>query len=527
MSEIASIPRRQGLWEVSGVLTPVGPERSFQILAWAVVAVVAASCVLLHLPQYQWFSDYWEHAAAIRALADNPWSPSNPHYASADPDRWFIPPFLLGALGVRHLGMSIAGVQGLIGIVTAIVFVFALGRFARMYFADRWAPFATLSVFLVAWGTPWVWTGCYEFRALFYNIYYPSMFVFALTFVAWALVIGQMREARSHIGAWLALVATTALMMTSHQLGAAFAIGGVVLLLLFEPHCPLRVRFACAAAVAAGVGLSAAWPYYNPLALMFGGTGQQIHDGHPQFYQFIPVLLLLGPALLGLYALIRMLARRRQITLAVGFSAVFLAYLLGGLIEHPITHRLLPFSIVFLHLALVWEILERVRGRAGSPHGNQWLLFAAFGWAVVQIGFGALDFVRFGVETVAGRTIGSFPHQPVTRVITAVARDLPDDAVVFASHSPGLVLPAVGQKVVSRPRSELMIADGPARKADQARFFGPDTADQDRRALAAKYGAAYVVWRDGDVPDAVGDSLAALGAVVARHNDVTIVRLPE
>jgi hypothetical protein len=215
--------------------------------------------------------------------------------------------------------------------------------------------------------------------------------------------------------------------------------------------------------------------------------------------------------------------QRRRLTLLVGFAAIFAAYVIGGVVGNPITHRLLTFFTVFLQLGLVWEILERQKRRAGTDTANAKLLVAGALWVVLQTGLAAGDFVRFGLEQTMHVSFGSFPDQPVVRTMQMITADLPDTMVAFASYSPALVLPAFKGKTVSRPRAELLIADGAERATDDALFFSPRATAQNREELIAKYHVTHVIYRGSDVSADVAASLKDLGPIVATAGDVVVI----
>jgi hypothetical protein len=502
------------------------PERAYQLSAWTVVAAISGSCIFLQLPQFQWFSDYWEHTAAIKALALNLASPSNPHFATSDSDRQFIPHFVMLAALVRFLHLPLFTAFGLLGALTSALLVFSLGHFAREYFRDPWAPSVTLLVFLACWGTPWVWTGFYEFRALFYNIYYPSTLALALTFVAWSIVINILRSTTTSMLRFISLTVLLTIIFITHQLGGIFAAGSIALFAIFEREGSPIARAGIGASVTVGLALAWFWPYFNPILLTIHGSKDAGNEGAVEFYRFMPVLLMMGPSVLGIPAVLNAVRVDRNLTLAVGFVAIFAAYLAGGLLGSPVTHRLLAYSIVYLHLGIVREIL-RYRSWTISPRLKHRVIFAGIGWILIQVGFASVDFSRFAFESLTHRSFGSFPNQPVVQTMKRLTASVDETAIVFASKGPALVLPSFKGKVIARPRPELMIADGMQRDADNALFFSARATASDRQRLIAKYGATHVAFVRQEVSPLALVGIRALGAIEADVNDVYLIRLKQ
>jgi hypothetical protein len=506
---------------------------SFRLIAAALCVLTALSFFFLPLPTFQWFSDYWEHASAVRVLSESVVHPTNPHYATYDPDRQFIPLFALLGLLMKATGMAVTTALALGAVLTTVLFCIGVNMFATAYYRHRWAPTVLMAVLLCGWGTPWVWVGFYELRALFYNGFYPATFVLSLTFITWAVVVRALREdALRVVHCWL-LPVLAALMFVSHQLGGLFAMGGIVLFLLCEPKTSINTRVGIFLLLAAGLAVTWWWPYFNPIKLTIVGSGDKENDGVPDFYNLVKVVLLIGPAWLGVPVLIGMLRKRVQLALVAGFAALFSVYLFGGMVGHPVAHRFLSYSVLYLHLAIVWKLLAmlpdqggwpgRAHLRPGRPGGAIWLLVALC--VVLQTGFAAMDFARIAYERTTGKSFGKFPNYPVVAELMAVTGKLPDNAILFATVDPALCVKAFKGKVVARPRPQLMIADGAARNQDNARFFALATPQAERRELIRKYGATHILIRKENVAKQVTQDLQALGETVPTTGSLVLVKV--
>ncbi|MGZ5000747.1 MAG: hypothetical protein ACXV7F_10635 [Methylomonas sp.] len=508
------------------------PRMTFRLISVSICLLAALSFFLIPLPAFQWGSDYWEHASALRVLSESPFSPTNPHYASNDPDRQFIPLFVLLGWLMNVTGMGVTTALAVSGTITTVLLCIGVGMFSRAYFQHRCAPVIMIAVLLCGWGNPWVWTGFYELRCLFHTNYYPAAFDFSLTFIAWALLIRALRSDTVSLPTGIALPVLAALMFVTHQLGGLFALGGAALFLLFEPYGSTRTRMALFLLLAAGLAATWWWPYFNPIELMVRGSGDKQNEGVSDFYNVIQVLLLVGPAWIGLPILWQMARKKTCLALVFGFAGLMSAYVIGGIAGHPVAHRFLSYTVVYLHLPIVWKILSLnenwARGRSElASRYLTWPRVRAAGMllVLVQIAFGSVDFVRVAYEKQTGKSFGRYPSYNILPELNEATQDVPMDAVMFASSDPSLSVTALKGKVVARPRPQLMIGDGEARRSDNARFFAASTSESDRRSLIRKYGASYILIRKENIPVQVTAQLAQLGTVIHTTDQLIMIKI--
>jgi hypothetical protein len=495
--------------------------------------LTALAFFLLPLPTLQWFTDYWEHASAVRVLSESVLSPTNPHYASYDPDRQFVPLFVLLGWLIKLTGIAVTTALAIGGTLTTFLFFVGVKMFADSYFKHQWAPAVLTAVLLCCWGTPWVWTGFYELRAVFYSNFYPAAFVFSLTFITWALVIRSLRDGSIAIPVRYLLPFLSALMFVSHQLGGLFALGGAVLFLLFEPAGSRKTRIGIFLLLAAGGAVTWWWPYFNPIELTYRGAGDKENGGSADFYNVVQVILLLGPAWLGVPVVFELYRKRAHLAFVVGFLAVFGVYYIGGMLGHPVAHRFLSYAVLYLHLPIVWKLLSLIPNHDGWPNMAQvksdrprYMVFAlGAAFIMLHIAFITFDFARVLYERTSGKSFASYPYQDVIADSFAVTSKLPDDAIMFASPDPALAITAFKGKVVARPRPQLMISDGEARKEDNARFFSRTTLQSERLELIRKYGVSHILFKKQDFSSQLREELRALGEVVPDSERLVLIKI--
>lgn len=515
------------LWVV-GRRSRLDPANVYAVVATLLFVVCSISFFLVPLPTMQWFSDYWEHAAAIKTLAQNLMHPLHPLYASHDPSRQLIPHNILLAMLVNYFGISVVNALSILATVVFGLLLVGVKLLADELFHHPWAPLVLLLTFLCAWGSPWVWTGFYEFRAIFYNSYYPSAAVLSLAFIAWWCALRYLR-AEKIISMWaIGVMGLVALMYVTHQLAGLFAVGGLLLFAVFEPRTPFGKRLSLVVAVFFGILTTWFWPYFNPIGLAGAAAADKLAEDFSAFYRPIPVALLIGPAFLGFPMAIALIRRRRHLALVAGSFSIVVAYLLFGLIDHPVGHRLIAYFMVYLHLMLAWGILtyfSSIDFDAALPVRvvRKFVIALIAVFVLGQFAFAGVDFIRVGYEKIAKKSFGSFPNQPVIKYMEKIKAIVPDDAVVFSTPDESYPLPAFSGKLVDHPRAGWMIPDQKSRTKDNKEFFSATTTNTQRIVLIKKYGATFALLNVMSVDREVLVALGKMGREIPIDGNIMLI----
>jgi hypothetical protein len=226
-----------------------------------------------------------------------------------------------------------------------------------------------------------------------------------------------------------------------------------------------------------------------------------------------------------------MFRKRANLSLAVGFISLLLAYVGGGIVGHPVAHRFLSYLILYLHLAIIWKLLsifpngkQELRDKTSALTLHFTMIFGLL-LVVAQFAFGVTDFARLAYENFTGKSFGSFPSQPVMKELSAVANAIPNDAVLFATSGPALSITALKGKVVARPRPQLMIANGPQRAEDNRVFFSRKVSRSERLNLLERYSVTHILIRRADIPDSVTAELQRLGETVLPGGQLVLIKI--
>lgn len=506
------------------------PGRVFAGGAAIYLLLCALSFFVVRPTTLLYFTDYWEHRAILGEIVRGGIHLADPIYGEGASSRQYTPWSLaLGYLArLGHLDVDTVMAWGAMAV--SLLFVVGVHAFARAYYAHRWAPGVLLAALTCAWGLPpLIWTGFYAFRSQLHGNYYPAALVFALTFIAWAGVLRLLRGSGFGIANAILVWALVACSVITHPLNAAFLVAGAIAFILLEPGIAPRRRVGALLVIAAGVAATIFWPYFNPLSLAGAGLarGQATFNNYFFFYNPLFVIALTWPAIFALMGLpgLRRDPGLRMPLLALGLT--FTAYVVGGIANVSVSHRLLAFAVLWLHLLLVKAALEVIDGR--PPRLMDKLTRRA--WRGVAAGAGLLIVcqVAMAAEQLTdpwANTHYPYPLHPVEAETSRVVATLPPGARVLGWDSAALVMPSHGVLVAAFPRPMPLSPSDYARQADYRRFFAPGTPTCERLAIARRWGATRIAWLTMELDEQTQRELAALGPATSPASPWRIVPVP-
>ncbi len=506
------------------------PSRVFVAAASLYLALAALAFFIFRPTTLLYFTDYWEHRAIVAEVIRHGVQLDDPIYAERASSRQFTPWSLLLGYLARWTGSGPDAVMAIGAMLVSLLFVVGVRGFARRYYARPWAPTVLLAVLTCGWGVPpLIWTGFSSLRSQLHSNYYPAAFVFALTFVVWDVTLRLLRAPCVSAYAASYLIVLCVVAFVTHPLNAAFLLLGAAALAVFERGPTLRRRALVIALLATGVLATSFWPWFNPLSLGRAGAarGQATFNNFPFFFHPVFVVGELAPLLIVLFVLPAQASDPRTRMPVIALTIIFVAFVVGGVLDVSVSHRLLAYVALALQLMLVWLILDRIDGLAPAPLDR----VSDRGWRVI-VG-GALAICAMQVLLAAQQLVTPWaladrprPVRPVGEEARAIAGALPPDARVMGFESAALVLPAYGVHVVAFPRPMPLSPTDAARQADYWRFFSPGTSACVRRAIAVHWRATHIVWLAHELPDAVAAGLERQGAAPMRIAGWRVIRAP-
>lgn len=414
--------------------------------------------------------------------------------------------------------------------LVSVLFVIGVHSFACSYFRHRWAPALLLVVLTCGWGVPpLIWTGFYAFRSQLHGNYYPAALVFALTFVAWACAVRLLRSDRPALSDVMLLGVIIACSVITHPLNAAFLIAGAAGMAVVDPGIALKRRAGVALTICIGIAVTLFWPYFNPISLAGAGMarGQATFNNFAFFFNPPFVVSLAWPAIFALLGLSG-LWRDRDLQMPVlGLILTFMAYVIGGIADISVSHRLLAYTILMLHLILVRAFLDTIDGR--PPQSLDTLTPRAWrGMTIVGAVLVTLQTVMAVEQLVNPWANTGYPYalRQVDKDTSRIVATLPTGARVLGWDSAALVMPSHGVLVAAFPRPMPLSPSDSARQADYRRFFEPAASTCARLAIARRWNVTHIAYLTNELDGRVQRALKRFGPATSPVSPWRIIPVP-
>ncbi len=443
-------------------------------------------------------SDFWEHAAVMRALLDSPWHPANPQLKSAVSSPRFGPQFVLVALLTRPFHGDALDGMGLASILNALLLLGGIYAFFKSFFRDPLAPVYGLIVMLGAWWDAWVFSNVYQLRALASVIGYPSGTALGLTLLGFALTLRIVHAARTPARELALLGALTACIVVVHPLTAVLSLTGTGLLTLTEERVTWRRRGEVWLVLVAGTGCACLWPYFSLRQTLVGGGEQEVAQSRPghrlqEFYNWRGLANALGLALFGVAALPYFLLRKRRLFVGLGALSMLVPFVINIYVDLPLGHRFVLLAMFYLHVAVVWLLLLATPGSSEAasiwnrPSRNR-IAAAAI---ILLLGVFTLHNVKLAAAEVDGTEIKDSSLVQSGRAIRQIAGA---DSVVITDTLSAWPIPAFGPKVVTLYHANPLVLDAAEREHAVRRFFG-EINEAERLDIVRRYQVTHVLAR--------------------------------
>jgi hypothetical protein len=424
--------------------------------------------------------DLWQHLAALQSLIADPLNPLNPFVPGAEGSRHFNPQWAGMALLARTVGWDAWQAIGLAGFVNAILLLVGIRCFGLTYYRSPWGPLALLVAMVLGWSLPLSHTGSHSLGTLIEGIAYPAVLLIALSLLLWTLIIRALERPRLSF----LLIPLTALMMATHQLGAGIGLIVAAWFILLWPSGSVTARAAAAGAMAIGLLLSTLWPYHNPFEAI-ARAGNPTWEGGVDFYSPLLIWIATVPAAAGLLGLLHPAFRKRGLPILAAFLT-FAGLFLLGLWDIPIATRFMMPMTLMLHIGLALLLIRAVERWRLMPKAAQLCSFAAAFTSIMLLSAGT--FVYLAQEREEYRQEGS-----AYAAMRMLAHDIADQEPVAAHDVAAWPLAGTGQRVLSVPWPEPMIADLADRQRAVAQMFDPSLAPQERHLIARRWAVRTLI----------------------------------
>ncbi len=506
------------------------PRIAYLLVAIAIGVWLSWDSAIYRLVTYSLWADYWEHSAALTEWMRNLTSPGNPHLADGSSSSRYIPTFLALAAAGKIFGLNAIDLMGISAVINYVLLAIGVHLFCKEYFEDDWSPLIALLVLFSWWGVPWIWSNLYQLRSFFMVASYPASFAFSLSLISFWY---SLRFLRCHTGVVTGiaiLLFLSSLMFISHALTGVFGIVGCCLLACTDREAPLSMRMLVILTMLGGSLLAGFWPFFSVWDIVlnksdavddrtwqsFQGFGAMLDraragDWWHMLYNPRELLVALGPALFGLPICLWLLIKRRQFFIIGGAAIMATPYFGNIFYQIALAHRFLFYVVFFLHLAIVWAILElKNRWQRERAEGNVSLSSLA---GVTATG---LVFV-FAVSLSVGLLLSDYRGQhlnqklqwvdkrqflpgnaTVVDVYSELTSVLPESAIVIGSAKLTWPLPTFKGKAVSLPENHenSLVPDGASRVEAERLFMDGSTSSARRSEIVRQFSVSHVLIND-------------------------------
>ncbi len=430
--------------------------------------------------------DFWEHAAVIKALSDNPLDPEHPIIDADLPHAFFSPySVLIGFIGhFTHFSPFVLLTAS--GIINLILLLIALRFFIYSLFKtnQQKIAFYFLLLQLFAWGPmAWRYSSFYHIKTLHFVLPYPSTFAFILSLFSIGLFIRRKQLSgilRYSITALCILI--NSVVLITHPTTAIF-------LFVFIAASSITKKTDINSIVHwAEMLLSILLPFliagfwnYFPFwdLIMVQSKGSQFHADSLTFYSRLFVRLL------PFWMCIPLLWQKNRTYPAsifvLSFILLLAVYLYGYFTKQYGYGRLIFFLAMMLHLLIVNWFTNNI---ILASH-KKLVLSGVFVFLVILF---PLFHLIFDHEVL----ILSNNHEPYEELET-IEKLTQDSSVFLTDKQTILLLPSYGMKVTASVYPSYWIKDNEQRKKDIVVYFGNKINDKERAYILKKYKITHIL----------------------------------
>lgn len=492
-------------------------EKRYYILAVCTLLLMG-SCTLNGL----WVGDFWEHAAVVRELAENPVSPGHPILALNLPHAFFSPYLLTVALFARLFHSSPITALAIAGMFNLILLLAALRIFIKQLFRIPHIDFYTLIFMFLLWGSiPWSFSGFFHLRVLNYVLPYPSTFCMALSLLAFSALLIAIREQK--LVWYLVVLFAIPVILLSHPYTFIFLGIGLGAIYIGAPGKSRRDLAAMVLVCLIGGGVTLLWPYYPFLKfVLHGASAFQAGIGNMYLHLFQRA----WPALvLGVPFIIWRWIKHKLDPLFLLSAGLLVIYIYGYVSGHSAYGRTLSFIIFILHIVIAERtarLEEIIHFKKLARTGSRYLFISLVIIALVILSF--RDTLKVGLRN-------AIPGQPdIWSRYTFFTHYVQPDDVILSDIYTSWFVPVMGGKVVASNNALAFVNDQLERR-DAVNFFFSDTAKvAERLSIIHKYNVTMLIFDKKQVPhwQTITTQIGDLAKkVLFSDENFVIWRLPE
>ncbi|HSL82547.1 MAG TPA: hypothetical protein VLF66_07200, partial [Thermoanaerobaculia bacterium] len=122
-------------------------------LVYLVVCAVLSLLLGIQTAHHRWGADFWEHAAVVHDLAEDPADPGHPMLPVDAPHEFAVPSAVLAAAIVAGAGVGVFDAMVVLAALNLGLLLGGVWLFVRTFCPrSRWTPLLALGLALFLWG---------------------------------------------------------------------------------------------------------------------------------------------------------------------------------------------------------------------------------------------------------------------------------------------------------------------------------------------------------------------------------------
>ncbi len=481
---------------------------------------LALSLVLIALNVHfsiheRWIADFWVFVGLLQEISKNPLHPGNPFIVGVPPNI----PYMPYLLGVSFFGeafqLSFEQALAILGVINLSLFLYFFRKFLLPLLGGEFAVFLSLCAVLLLWGShPWLVSGFFHLRTLFYVTPYPSTFAIALSFICFSLYLSF--QAKQQWKSFVLLFALSITIALTHPLSFLFTAGGLLALTVrkfqlhnWESYLPILV------VLALSLGAAAVWPYFPLFTAVSDATYAADPGTVVLYYRVLPRI---WPALIGLPFLLYRLKR----DIRDPFVWMFIGF--AGLYSYGIARESWSYGRIIASAVMVLQI---VLASATSEFISFILRWTRE--ATTKIVLPTIIVAMMAITIVTYRYGYGEKSNETAKKYSFLERFTERDEVVLATQETSLFPPVFGRKVVVYPRPSFVGPSYEERVNDIQHFFELQSSRDMRREILKKYQVEYVLITEDHLTGEMSlpRSVATeLGEILFENNEALLIQIP-
>ena len=450
------------------------------VYLYILLCLVVFFITLAKIRDAEFLGDFWEHAAVVKELKQNPLHPSHPIISSSQSHVFYSPYSLLVAITAKITGLNPFRALQLFGLGNMCFLLFGLGFFCRVFFKQNGYSVASAALVLMMlfWGRePLFWSGFYHLMGLYLVIPYPSSFALAFSLCLIAYSANRLLNYRT-----VSLVALgSAVVFISHPTTAIFLFCTLFCVqALYHPFEWKNLLMYFIVVVLTFI-LVWCWPYFNPIR-MFGENNAVFNDQSYPLY--LDLKWRYWPIAFALPGLILIRKSKALLFLYGTIFVLLMVFSVGYLLQIFSMGRLISAILLMSHIAIACCFIEAVLARE-KP-----LFFA----------YSILLAMAFTYSVSANRSAINY-HLDLTRQVNTdyykrllfMNELVKDNETVLADMENSWYLPSIAGKVFASMHPLHGVTDETERTNQVNLFFGSSVNDSLRNTILQKWKPDFIL----------------------------------